>query len=139
MFYRFNMRVQHDDSTRVFFPSCFPSNTSNIPFLMARCSLDSLLSDPGHYCNRKAVIQEHREHLFAKSDNININQTGGTEGDHELGGWASLSGQEERILEAGLLSLVASGRPRCVTLVCYGSSCSSTDKHRNNRTKSLVK
>lgn len=83
------------------------------------------------------MIQKHWEHLFAKSDNIKINQTGGT-GDHELGGRTSLCGQEERTREPELLSLVASGRPRCVALVCYGSSCSSADKYRNNGTKSLV-
>lgn len=43
---------------------------------------------------QKLVIQEHREHLFAKSDNTEINQAGRTEGDPELGGWASLSRAE---------------------------------------------
>lgn len=36
-----------------------------------------------------------------------------------MGGWASLCGQEERTLEAELLSLVASGRARCVALVLW--------------------
>lgn len=122
--------------SKSFLPFLLLANTSNIPLLMARCSLECSSS----LLQQKLVIQEHREHLFAKSDNIKINQTGRTEGHPELGGWASLCGQEETTLEveAELLRLVASGRPKCVAPVCYGSSCSSADKYRNNRTKSLV-